>query len=161
MIRLTYVLPFRSHSEVPSAEFGDVVQRAVRMGGMLLIDASPAVVYSAVHERCVAGIRHVAPDTDLSGLANGKVRGVLTGLRLASHDLLVIADDDVRYSRETLEAVARHLEIVDVVRPPNFFDPLPWHARLDTARMLINRMTGGDWPGTLAVRRSTLMRTGG
>ena len=131
------------------------------MGGMLLIDASPAVVYSAVHERCVAGIRHIAPDTDLNGLANGKVRGVLTGLRLASHDLLVIADDDVRYSRETLEAVARHLEIVDVVRPQNFFDPLPWHARLDTARMLINRMTGGDWPGTLAVRRSTLMRTGG
>ena len=24
MIRLTYILPFRSHSEVPSAEFSDV-----------------------------------------------------------------------------------------------------------------------------------------
>jgi hypothetical protein len=38
---------------------------------------------------------------------------------------------------------------------------MPWHARWDTGRTLLNRISGGDWPGTLAVRRSILRQTGG
>jgi hypothetical protein len=38
---------------------------------------------------------------------------------------------------------------------------VPWHARLDTARSLLNRVSGGDWPGTLGVRRSVLRMTDG
>jgi hypothetical protein len=38
---------------------------------------------------------------------------------------------------------------------------MPWHACWDTGRTLLNRASGGDWPGTLAVRRSTLRRTNG
>jgi hypothetical protein len=49
----------------------------------------------------------------------------------------------------------------DVVRPANHFDPLPWHARLDTGRILLNRVFGGDWPGTLGVRRGRLLAAGG
>jgi hypothetical protein len=51
----------------------------------------------------------------------------------------------------------------DVVRPQNYFvpHPLPWHALWDTGRTLLNRISGGDWPGTLGVRRSVLQRTGG
>src|SRR3712207_7643361 len=45
--------------------------------------------------------------------------------------------------------------------PQIYFHPLPWHARWDTGRILLNRMTGGDWPGTLGVRRSILRATGG
>jgi hypothetical protein len=92
---------------------------------------------------------------------NGKVAGVLTGLRLTAHERVVIADDDVRYSAAALAAVSAALDSADVVRPQNYFDPLPWHARLDSARSLINRMTGGDWPGTLAVRRTSLEHTRG
>ena len=51
------------------------------------------------------------------------------------------------------------------MRPQNYFDELPWHARWDTARSLLNRVfTGdptfpvGDFPGTLAVRRERLPR---
>jgi hypothetical protein len=43
-----------------------------------------------------------------------------------------------------------------VVRPQNYFDPLPWHARWDTGRTLLNRAVAADWPGTLVVRRSAL-----
>jgi hypothetical protein len=53
------------------------------------------------------------------------------------------------------------LNDADVVRPQNYFDPMPWHACIDTARILLNRISGGDWPGTLAIRRSTLLRAGG
>jgi hypothetical protein len=55
----------------------------------------------------------------------------------------------------------------DRVRAQNYFDELPWHARWDTARTLLNRVFSGDlsfpvgdFPGTLAVRRSTFLRSG-
>jgi hypothetical protein len=157
---VSYLLPFRSH-KVPSEEFTDYVNALSECAEVLLIDASPPPIFTAVGARCVEAVRHVAPDADFALLANGKVRGVLTGLRLATHEAMVIADDDVRHTRQTLVALARLLRDSDVVRPQNYFEPLPWHARLDTGRILINRMTGGDWPGTLAVRRSTLLRSGG
>jgi hypothetical protein len=91
----------------------------------------------------------------------GKVGGVLTGVRLASNERLIIADDDVRYDDASLRQVADALGTSHVVRPQNYFSPLPWHARWDTGRMLLNRMTGGDWPGTLGVRRSMLRATNG
>ncbi len=160
MLSVTYLLPFRAH-KVPSAEFTDYVNALSEWTEVLLIDASPPPIFAAVGARCVDAVRHVAPDADFALLTNGKVRGVLTGLRLASHEAVVIADDDVRHTRETLDALARLLFDSDVVRPQNYFEPLPWHARLDTGRILINRMTGGDWPGTLGVRRSTLLRSGG
>ena len=47
------------------------------------------------------------------------------------------------------------------MRPQNFFDPLPWHATWDTARTLLNRAFGADFPGTLAVRRSQVIAMGG
>jgi len=91
----------------------------------------------------------------------GKVGGVLTGVRLASHERLIVADDDVRYDERALRRMALALDDADVVRPQNYFSPLPWHARWDTGRMLLNRLSGGDWPGTLGVRRSVLRATGG
>lgn len=103
---------------------------------------------------------HIPPNPSLAG-ANGKVRGVLTGVQIAGHERLIVADDDVRYGDT---AIARMLELLDtfeVVRPQNYFAPLTWHARWDTSRTLLNRMTGGDWPGTLGVRRSALQATKG
>jgi hypothetical protein len=91
----------------------------------------------------------------------GKVGGVMTGVALATHDHVLIADDDVVYTEAELERVDRLLDDHDVVRPQNWFDTLPWHARWDTGRILLNRMTGGDWPGTLGVRRSLLLAAGG
>jgi hypothetical protein len=91
----------------------------------------------------------------------GKVGGVLTGLRVASHDAVVIADDDVRYDEQALLRATALLGSADCVRPQNHFEPLPWHARWDSARILLNRSFGADFPGTLAVRRSTVLRAGG
>jgi hypothetical protein len=48
------------------------------------------------------------------------------------------------------------------VRPQNFLDPLPWWARLEAARMLINRATlrAGDYPGTCAFLRQSMLAAG-
>jgi hypothetical protein len=86
----------------------------------------------------------------------GKVANVRTGFAHARHDRVVIADDDVRWDCSGLEKAVAALEGAAVVRPANHFDPAPWHARWDTGRTLIARATGGDWPGTMLVRRSAL-----
>jgi hypothetical protein len=92
---------------------------------------------------------------------------VITGVRECSHEWVVIADDDVRYEPAALRRTLALLDEADLVRPQNYFSELPWHARWDTARSLLNRVfTGdpdfpvGDFPGTLAVRRSAFLRSG-
>ena len=139
MTTLSYVLPFRSAS-APTTEFIDYVNGLAEHAEVILVDGSPAHVYALVESQRGSQIWHLPPDADLQSVANGKVRGVLTGLRRASHDAIVIADDDVRHTPQSLQALVRALDTADVVRPQNYFAPLPWHARLDTARILINRM---------------------
>jgi hypothetical protein len=156
----SYVLPIRL-SRKPAHELIDYLNRLSRLCDVVVVDGSPAPVFADFHQRCGPRVRHVAPDDDTALLMNGKVAGVLTGLRVARCERIIIADDDVRYDTPALAAVSAALDAADVVRPQNYFVPLPWHARLDTARSLINRVSGGDWPGTLAVRRSVLCRSNG
>lgn len=154
----TYVLPILStvRDEQAVAELREYLVRTSELVEVIVVDGSPPEVFAA-HADAFGGVvaRHCPPDAGLAG-ANGKVNGVLTGMRLASHDKVVIADDDVRYREDELVAVVDLLDEVELVRPQNYFDPLPWHARWDTARTLINRAFGRDFPGTLGVRRSAL-----
>jgi hypothetical protein len=160
VVPTTYILPVKLN-EPPADEWLAYVNALSEICELIVVDGSDPEVFRSVASRCRPTVTHVSPDGDLEGLLNGKVAGVLTGLRRASHEHVVIADDDVRYEEAGLCAVTAALDRAEVVRPQNFFEPLPWHARLDTARTLINRLTGGDWPGTLAVRRSSLHATGG
>ena len=127
---------------------------------LLVLDGSPPDVFDAHAAAFSAGLRHLPPDPRYS-FANGKVDGVLSGLELARNEAVVVADEDVRWDPAGLARAAALLGGADVVRPQNFFDPLPWHARWDTARILVNRAFGADYPGTLVVRRSTLLGAGG
>jgi hypothetical protein len=160
---LTYILPIKAHTPVSDEllrYLGGLVSRH-SASQILVVDGSEPPIFADFEARRPAAVEHVGVDRDLTSLANGKVAGVLTGVRRAVHPSLVIADDDVRYDGASLAAVVGGLERADIVRPQNFFSPLPWHAWLDTARMLINRVTGGDWPGTFGVRRGALEATGG
>ncbi len=127
---------------------------------VIVVDGSPPSVFAAHHAPWSRFAVHVPPGSDCAS-PNGKVNGVVTGVRHARHEHIIIADDDVRYGVAALKRVITLLAEVHLVRPQNYFDPLPWHARWDTARTLLNRATGGDWPGTMGVRRSALLATGG
>lgn len=164
---ISYVLPLRWQEPGPLAELTSYLRRLSGwVEETLVIDGSPAPVFGR-NAAALDGIAwHLPPDRDLD-FAMGKVNGVLTGVRAASRELIVIADDDVRYDRAALARTAELLGGADLVRPQNYFDELPWHARWDTARTLLNRVfTGdlgfpvGDFPGTLAVRRSSFVRSG-
>lgn len=127
---------------------------------VIVVDGSPPEAFAANARAWGGFVRHVPPDPGHRCLM-GKVAGVLTGIDLAAHEHVVLADDDVRYSRRGLERTDELLGEHHLVRPQNYFDPLPWHAVWDSARSLLNRAVGADFPGTLGVRRSTLLGVGG
>lgn len=154
-----YILPLRWFDDRELEELTAYLEQLGRWIDITVVDGSPAELFAAHSRAWSTLVRHCKP-APWPG-ANGKVRGVMTGLRLARHDWVVIADDDVRYDRATLAAVVAALRDVDLVRPQNYFAPLPWHARWDTARTLINRAFGSDYPGTLALHRARLLAAGG
>ena len=161
MTQLSYVLPLRTRAgDGDAAELTDYLAWLADRAEVLVVDGSENASFIAHRDAWIGvPLRHVRPD-DLR-VANGKVRGVLTGVRLAEHDRMVIADDDVRYDEEGLERIGRLLDEAELVRPQNYFDPVPWHARWDTARIVLNRAGGHDYPGTLGVRRDFLRSIGG
>ena len=161
MEEVTYILPIKAAQPVGAADFSDYLRRLSSMvREVIVVDDSSPHAFAAHAAAWGTLVRHVAPESRLA-TPMGKVGNVITGIGLASCERLIIADDDVRYDHTGLSRLADALDRVDVARPQNYFDPLPWHARWDTGRMLLNRVSGGDWPGTLAVRRSVMRATGG
>lgn len=164
-----YVLPLRWSEPGPIEELAAYLRSLSESGlvtELLVVDGSPPPIYES-HAEALRGLAtHLAPHDDLT-FPMGKVNGVIAGIRECSCERVVIADDDVRYEPAALERVIGLLAEADLVRPQNYFAELPWHARWDAARSLLNRVfTGdpdfpvGDFPGTLAVRRSSFLRSG-
>lgn len=157
-LALSYVLPVRA--DAPARELTPYLEWLGAHVDVVIVDGSESQTFATHHEWWSGCARHIPVDP-ARATPNGKVGGVLTGLTECAHDRVVIADDDVRYDRPALERVARLLDGADVVRPQNVFTQWPWHAWWDTGRTLLARLTGGDWPGTLGVRRDFLLALGG
>jgi len=158
-IPLEYVLPLKWAAGTDPTELTEYLVALSAEVDVTVVDGSDADLW-ADHDRLWGQhVRHLRPEPWPG--RNGKVAGVVTGVRQARHELVVIADDDVRWRREELDRVVTLLGDADLVRPQNVFAPLPWHARWDTARSLLNRALGADYPGTYGVRRSTFVAMGG
>lgn len=154
-----YILPLKWSNDAGLEELCVYLRDICAVIPVLVVDGSAPELFSAHARSFPPGVRQLRPRP--RGGSNGKVEGVLTGLELAGADKVIIADDDVRYTPEGLRRCVLLLESAAVVRPQNYFDPLPWHAKWDTGRTLLNRALGADYPGTLAVRRSVLLGAGG
>jgi glycosyl transferase family 21 len=158
--RPCYLLPLRWQTDSSGlAELTAYLRQISTTCDVLVVDGSPPQVFARHHCSWAGFARHVAPDPDLA-FRNGKVNGVITGIRAAAAERVIIADDDVRYDDRSLAQVLALLEDADIVVPQNYFDPLPWHAAWDSARILLNRGFGMDYPGTLAVRRAAFLSAG-
>lgn len=152
-----YLLPLR-RSSVDADDVADLAAYLARVATVLPVvvaDGSPPEVRAA-HAAAWDERVLVVPVPPPLPATNGKVVGVLAGLAATRAERVVVADDDVRYDGAALARAVALLDEADVVVPQNVYDALPWHARWDTARSLLNRAFGGDFPGTLAVRRSAL-----
>lgn len=162
--RCTYLLPIRRvrASEQETTELAEYFARLASAGcEVLVVDGSPPAVFDAHARAWGAVCRHVPVDARYRYL-NGKVNGIHTGVDAARCERIIVADDDIRYTAEDVARTCRLLDGHDMVRPQNYLSPLPWWARMEAARMLVNRGTlrAGDYPGTCAFRRSTMRRLG-
>src|SRR3954462_5351322 len=124
LLPLAYVLPIRSARIEPPGELEELAAYLRQLQGwvaeVLVIDGSdPAPV--GFHRVAFGGIELLTP---MERTPMGKVGGVLTGVRPARQERIVIADDDVRYDRTQLERIATLLDEAEVVRPQNYFSPL-------------------------------------
>lgn len=156
---VTYVLPIKRQEPNADADLDGYLRWLGSVVKVVVADGSAPEISAAHAERWNAsGVRHLP----VSSVAlNGKVAGVCDGVLAAETPFVLIADDDVRYDRESLQAVSDRLVDHDVVVPQNFFRPLPWHARWDTARALVNRAFGVEYAGTMALRRQQLLASRG
>lgn len=162
--KCTYLLPFRRRifCGAETKALADYFQ-TLRAAGceVLVIDGSPRPVFTE-HARAWSGYcRHAQVDRRFSYL-NDKVNGVHTGVELANHEHIIVADDDIRYDPRQIAEICGRLERRDVVRPQNFLAPLPWWAVMEASRMLINRavLRAADYPGTCAFRREAMLLAG-
>lgn len=162
MVEISYVLPLKWNGDLDREELASYLRDlSGSVSELIVVDGSDPEEFQAGLDAWGSAAKVLRPDADLD-FANGKVNGVTTGIRAASHDKVIIADDDVRHDTETLIALARCLEDADLVRPQNHFvGNLPWHAYIDGARSLLNRSVGHDFPGTFGVRRGSFLRMGG
>lgn len=155
---LEYVLPLLRRDRTGEDGLVRYLEWLAPRADVTVVDASDPGLFDGLAARLPDRVRQVRPTEP--GL-NGKARGAMTGLRLARHELVVVADDDVRYGSHSLAAVRRLLQHADFVRLQNVYTARPWFARADTARTLIGRAFGGDFGGTVALRRSVIERAGG
>jgi hypothetical protein len=157
------VIPLRWDARGDVDELAAYLKNLSQWADVTVVDGSPDPLFDVHATAWAAHARHIRPQPLLPGRFgyNAKVDGAMTGVRQARHELVVLADDDVRYDEKALRQLVTRLDHADLVRPANVFSAWPWHARWDGARTLLNRALAADWPGTFGVRRSILLSTGG
>ena len=159
-LRATYVLPLRWDSTRATAEMTTYLEWLSSQVDVIVVDGSPLEVFEHHAERWSAIVKHVRPDDDLT-FVNGKVNGVTTGVRAAGTDAVVIADDDVRFDEASLARTVELLDDHELVIVQSYFDPTPWHAQWDEARILLNRAVGAHFPAAVGLDRKTFLAIGG
>lgn len=158
-VRTTYLLPLKASSP-PTDELTNYLRALSVCHEVIVVDASVPAIFDAAHRAWIGFARHIPVDERIR-CVNGKVRGVLTGLPLVATDVVVIADDDVRFDDGALDACIARLNDAALVHPQNYYEPLPWHACWDTARIVLNRAVGQDMGGVSVVNMSVLRQIGG
>src|ERR1700712_3123510 len=125
-VRCSYLVPIRWADGAGRDDLAAHLARIAAIGAeVIVVDGSAPSVFAADRAAFAPYVAaHLAPDLDLR-FRNGKVAGVITAARRASHEALVIADDDVRHDRATLARIVALLADHDLVRPQNYFRPLP------------------------------------
>jgi Glycosyl transferase family 2 len=157
---------------------------------VIVVDGSPKDTFNHHHDRWLNVCRHEPVDPRF-GYLNDKVNGIHTGVALAASEKIILADDDIRHSPADIEQMCALLDRFEVVRPQNYFTGMhvaernawwigrsagdvntaaqppditriPLWAKMEAARMLINRATlrHADYPGTCAFRKISMLEVG-
>ena len=127
MREATYVLPLRWSGRGDTAEMTSYLRWLSTRLEVIVVDGSPPDVYEHHAGAWSSLVKHIRPDSDLS-FVNGKVNGVITGVRAAGTDPVIVADDDIRFDGPSLDRTIDYLQHNDLVIVQSYFDPTPVHA---------------------------------
>src|SRR3954454_21163032 len=102
----SYILPLRWSTPGPIDELASYLGSLQgEVAEVVVVDGSPAELFQQ-HAAALEGLaRHIRPHPDLS-FRMGKVDGVITAIRECSHERVVLADYDIRYTPSALNRVA-------------------------------------------------------
>lgn len=124
---ISYVVPIRCDGECAGHPgLASNLRRLAEAGvDVVIVDGSSGAAEDT-HRAALRGLRQIVVGID-PGI-NGKVRAVDAGMTTARRELVVIADEDVRYDPHLLARLTERLEGADIVVPQNFFiGPAAWH----------------------------------
>jgi hypothetical protein len=95
---------------------------------VLVVDGSPSDVFAA-HKEIWSDVCLHAPVDPHYKYLNGKVNGIHTGINIAAHERIILADDDIRYTANDLCRMTELLADDEMVRPQNYllavWPPMP------------------------------------
>ena len=112
-IQVSCVVPLRAAG--PDDELDAYMRRLSRaVDDLIVVDGSAPEVYDGHERRWPETVRHLRPEAQTP---MGKVGNVLTGLAEARHELVVIADDDVRWTLDLLQRAVVAMGDAGVARP--------------------------------------------
>ena len=122
---ISYVLPILRRSPAGFEELTAYLRWLSDRVDLVVVDGSEPDLFRAAHDLWGQWATHVRPR---GHSLNGKVDGVTTGIGLARHEIVLVADDDVRYDDANLAAVSAALADADIARPAKLL-PTPALAR--------------------------------
>jgi hypothetical protein len=129
---------------------------------VIVVDGSPAPVFEKNSRilRWVSG--HIAARPQHHNFS-GAIDVVRTAIDVSSCDRIIVAEENVRYDEKAVASVCELLDSHEVVKPQDYFDPLPWWIGIEAGRMLVQRGVepSPDHGATFGMRTSSLRRLRG
>src|SRR2546423_5590227 len=104
----TYLMPIRRSAfdnDEAAALALYLAQVSSAASEIIVVDGSPAEVFDRHHELWSEFCHHLPVDGEF-GFLNDKVNGVHTGVRRATSDKVILADDDIRYTPAQVNEIA-------------------------------------------------------
>jgi hypothetical protein len=124
---------------------------------VVVVDASEPAAF-ADHRRVLRWVARHLPPAPAHLAADGTLNLLAAAADFAQTNKVVVATPAAHYRTDDLHLVCDLLEEHEVVVPNEYLDPLPWWARIDAGRMLLQRavMVWPDAAGTFGFRRDSL-----
>jgi hypothetical protein len=124
---------------------------------VVVVDASAPAAFDD-HRRVLRWVARHLPPAAAHLTVNGSLHLLEAAADFAQTNKVVVATPEAHYRSEDLQRVCDLLEEHEVVVPSEYLDPLPWWARIDAGRMLLQRavVVSPDAAGTFGFRRDSL-----
>lgn len=128
---------------------------------VIVVDASSPSVHAEHQAAWGSTARVLRPDPACFGF-DPKRACIDSGITAASHERLIVADDDVRYAPDDLSRVASMLDYYEMVRPRDYIRPGCRASTMEAVRTLVARAAQADQDSlaTCALLRSARRRAG-